>query len=328
MQRQSNSVIRASVGRISPAEFFRRYNILLVFALIVILSTIVTGGTFIQAGNLANVAERASIVGIIAIGQTLVILTGGIDLSIAAIMTVTYVLQAIFSLAGMSQGVAAISAMAVAVGIGCMNGIIISKTKVAPFIVTLCVMMICDSLMLIITRTRAMRYVEFQKFINGLFNINTETARFLPAAVLLISVVVVALLMSRTKMGTSITAVGGNLRAAFLSGVKADKYIILVYALSGLFAALAALTLAFRVPGLNPNSSAPYQMESIAAVVIGGTSTAGGEGSVIRTLFGAIVIATMFNLMNLLMIDPFLQYTVKGAILILVVANTTVFSKR
>lgn len=300
----------------------------MLFLVLLILATIITGGSFLGGDNIFNVAERASIVGIVAIGQTLVILTGGIDLSVSAIMTVGFTIQATMAEAGTNSGIAALIAIAVCALIGLINGLLISRTKIPPFMVTLSTSMIFNALAIFLTKAKALRFYQFQDFINNGLNLGNFGARLLPTFMWLVLTLLVFVIFIKTKLGVNVPAIGGNSRAAFLSGVKANRTLILIYILSGIFSALAALILGYRLAILNPHSAESFLLESIAAVVIGGTNTSGGEGSLLGTLFGAVIIAMLVNLMNILMVNTYLQFAIKGLLLLLIVAQVQLLSKR
>jgi ribose transport system permease protein len=298
------------------------------FVLIVIIATLVTEGQFFGLDNILNVAERASIVGIIAIGQTLVMLTGGIDLSVAAIMCMGYTAQALLASSGMGQLLSLVIALLACLIFGAVNGILVSKTNVPPFMITLSMMMIIKALALFLSRSMSLNYEGLKTFINSTLGLSAFGPRFLPTFIWLLLTAVVYIVFIKTKMGIIITAVGSNQKASFYSGIKADKTIIIVYALCGLLTGIAALILGYRMTVLNPQSSDSFLLESVAAVVIGGTSVSGGEGSILNTLFGAVIIAMLVNLMNLLMVDTYLQFAIKGMILILIVVAVQYLSGR
>lgn len=321
-------VLPGTSSKYSRNELIRKFYVPMLFLVLLILATIITGGSFLGGDNIFNVAERASIVGIVAIGQTLVILTGGIDLSVSAIMTVGFTIQATMAEAGTNPGLAALIAIIVCALIGLINGLLISRTKIPPFMVTLSTSMIFNALAIFLTKAKALRFYQFQDFINNGLNLGNFGARLLPTFTWLVLTLLVFVIFIKTKLGVNVPAIGGNSRAAFLSGVKANRTLILIYVLSGIFSALAALILGYRLAILNPHSAESFLLESIAAVVIGGTNTSGGEGSLLGTLFGAVIIAMLVNLMNILMVNTYLQFAIKGLLLLLIVAQVQLLSKR
>ena len=316
---QQNQPIIEERNLRSRDEIIKMLLIPALFVAILIIASIVTKGLFLDVGNLLNVTERASIVGIIAIGMTVVLLTGGIDLSVGAVMCMGYSMQATLVVAGLGQLPSIILSLAICFGLGAINGILVAKTGLPPFMITLGTMMIITALSLYIARGSALEYSGLQDFINSI-GFGTLGSRLLPTVTWLALTFLLYLIFIRTKMGLIVTAIGANKKAALLSGIKSEKTIVIVYGVCGLFSGIAAIVLAYRLGVLNAHSSDTFLLESIAAVVIGGTSIMGGEGSILRTLFGAVIIAMLVNLMNLLMIDTYLQFAVRGVILILIVA--------
>lgn len=309
-------------------EFLRRYNVGVTFLVLFLIATFSTGGSFFTLNNLLNVGERASIVGIVAMGQMLVILTGGIDLSVNGMMAMSFTLFAVLTAMGVPIGVAILASIVVGSILGAINGLLISRTKIPPFMVTLSTMLIFNSLALITASARELRYSNLQEFINTGFGNNVILTNLLPTIVWLILSGLLLFLLSRTRVGMNIYAVGGAEEAAFLSGIRATKTKVGVYIMSGVLCSIAALVFAYRLGSLNPISAESYQLESIAAVILGGANANGGEGTVYGSFFGAILIAMLGNILNLLRVDPYLQYGIMGLLLILIIIGQKYLSKR
>lgn len=315
-------------GKLEFKEILRRYNVFFTLVLMSIIAAIVTQGLFFQSSNLLNVGERASIVGIVALGQTLVILSGGIDLSVGAMVSIALTIMAKTVEIGGSQETGIILAVIACMVVGLINGLIISNTKVPPFMVTMGTMLIVQSSAMYITGAGQLRFEKLQDAVNSTFHLTNTGSRLLPTGFWIILSLIAIFLLARSRYGMNVFAVGGKERAAGLSGVKTSNMKIMVYTCSGLFAALAAFMLAYRLGGANPDAGVPFQLESIAAVILGGTNILGGEGSVFGSMLGAIVMAIIVNLMNLLKVDPFIQDAIKGLILVAFIFNVNVLSKR
>lgn len=315
-------------GSFGLMEFLRRYNVGVTFTVLILIATFATGGNFFTLSNLLNVGERASIVGIVAMGQMLVILTGGIDLSVNGVMAVSFTLFAVLTAGSVPVGLALIISILAGSIFGAINGVLVAKTKIPPFMVTLSTMLILNSLALVIAQAHELRFKNLQEYINSFLGSNVILANLLPTVIWLIFSGLLLFMLSRTRVGMNIYAVGGREEAAFLSGIRATKTKIAVYAMSGTFSAIAALIFAYRLGSLNPISAESYQLESIAAVILGGANVNGGEGTVYGSFSGAILIAMLSNILNLLRVDPYLQYAIMGALLIIIIVGQKYLSKR
>ena len=308
--------------------FLRQFNVMFTAIIILLFSSIATRGTFFSLSNLINVGERASIIGLVAIGQTLVILSGGIDLSVGAIMSVSYTTLVVYNSFGLPFGSAVILSLISGGLFGLLNGLLVKKTRIPSFLVTLATMMIGFSLSNTILGTLQLRYTDFQSFINNFFGLNQTMARLLPTIVWLIFSMVFIFILSKSSFGLSVFSVGGGAKAAFLSGINIKNVQISVFIVSGVISAVAGLIFAYRIGFLMPTSSDSFLIESIAAVVLGGTNINGGEGSIYGSFFGAIVIAVLLNVLSILRIDPYVQYVIMGFLLMAIVLNISYLSSR
>lgn len=306
---------------------FLRSNIMLVaLALMVLLATVSTRGSFFLASNLLSVGERASILGIVCLGQVFVTLTGGIDLSVSAIMALSFVSIAINQNAGVPFGTCILIALGIGMLFGLVNGLLCILTKVSSWLITLGTMMIGNAIALSWSGTIDMRYDGLKEYVNSKLHLTAVTSIYFPTLLMIVLALAAAFVLTQTRYGMNVYMVGGNKRAAYLSGTSTKATLLSVFVINGFMSALAGILLAYRVVALNPKSAEMYQLQSIAAVVVGGTNLDGGEGGILGTFFGAIVIAMLSNVLNILMVNVFLQYAIMGAVLFVISAVTRVFS--
>jgi ribose transport system permease protein len=314
--------------RVSLGEFLRRYNVFITLTILVAFAALSTRGLFLNSGNLINIGERASVVGIVALGQMLVILTGGIDLSVGGIMAIVLT---VLSKTGHAQWPAALTVLlAVLTGMaaGLVNGVLVARTKVPPFIVTMGTMLFFFSLANLVTGASLLEYYHLQRLINSAFGLAKLGERLVPTAAWLALSVVLILVLGRTRYGQNVYAVGGRELAARLSGIRSGRVRMSVYVASGFFSSIAAMVLAYRLSASNPDIGTTALLESIAAVVCGGTNINGGEGSIYGTLVGAIVMAALLNLLNLLNANPYIQEAIKGLMLVAFVIFIQLISRK
>ena len=291
-----------------------RFGLIGALALICIIIGLLTP-YFLTFSNMINVLRQVSIELPLAIGLTLCILTGGIDLSVGSVVALTGCITAIaMSKLGVVLGI--MVGLLVGVGTGLFNGLLITKAKIPPFVVTLGMMTIARGLALISTGG---------EFIGGLPSsyekIGTGFVSFvpIPVAIALGISIVIYFLLTQTKFGTDIYCIGGNAEAARLSGIPNDRVVTIVYVLSGLMSAVVGVVLTARVGSAQPSFGIMYELTAIASVIIGGTSFSGGEGSLLGTLVGAIIIGVLGNGLNVLNVDYFWQQVAIGLILTLAV---------
>lgn len=271
---------------------------------------------FFSIENLVNVALSIAVIGVLAVGMTFVILTGGIDLSIGSVVALGGVAAAIVT---QQTGFASLG-FAAAVGIGLMsgafNGAAIAYFRVPPFVVTLAVLTIARGLAFIYSEGRSIGDLpeSFGRFGKSVF-------LGVPYTVWLMIAAFAGgwFVLRNTTFGRYVYAVGGNREAAFLSGINVKSVILRVYVLNGLLVGLAAIALASRLGAGVPNSGLQYELDVIAATVVGGTSLSGGRGSVVSTLFGTIFIGVLNNGLNLVGVDAYVQKIVLGAVILLAV---------
>jgi ribose transport system permease protein len=295
---------------------------LLTAALVVVLSF--ASPYFLTSRNLLNILDQSVVVGIVSVGQTLVILVGGIDLSVGSIVGVTGVVFAIAARQyGFLPGIgAALFAGALA---GLVNGLIIQKGKVAPFIVTLGMLSVARSLSYILSGARSITDLPEE-----LPSLAQAAVAGVPVNVIFLGLLYVLAIayLSRTTGGRTIYAIGSNAEAARVAGLSVRFYGVVVYVVSGVLCACAALFLAGRIRSVDPTSGTGLELDTIAAVVIGGASLFGGRGSMIGTLFGVFIMVAIRNGLNLLGIDPYWQGTVIGTIIVVAVLLERALSSR
>jgi ribose/xylose/arabinose/galactoside ABC-type transport system permease subunit len=273
---------------------------------------------FLSVPNLVNVALSIAITGILAVGMTAVILTGGIDLSVGSVAALAGVVAALVAAIDVSGSVALASLAALGVGlaVGLFNGAMVAWFRVPPFVTTLAMLTICRGLAFVLTGGRAIGNLP-----TGFGLFGREHVLGMPVPVILMLFVFAAgwFVLRRMTFGRYVYAVGGNREAAFLAGVNVKGVTMLVYILNGLLVGLAGLVLASRLGAGVPNAGIQYELDVIAAVVVGGTSLNGGRGSVIATLWGAVFIGVLNNGLNLAGIDPYMQRIALGAVILLAV---------
>ena len=298
--------------KLDISRIMRSYGIVIAFLIICVLMTILSP-VFLTVTNILNVVRQTSIFGVMAIGMTFVILTGGIDLSVGSILAVAGAIAAGMLKGG--AGIVPVVLLALVIGTGCglANGLFITLGRIAPFVVTLGMMSIARSLTLIYTKGYPISgFTGPFRFIGGGDIVSIP----FPIIVFLLTVVVAWLILTQTRLGRYTYAIGGNEETVKLSGINSDFYKTIVYVISGITAAMSALILTSRLNSAEPVAGQGYELDVIAAVVIGGTSLNGGRGSVWGTLIGALLIGVINNGMNLLGISPYFQLLVKGLIII------------
>jgi len=293
--------------------------------LCVVLS--VLSPNFVTAGNLRNVLWQVTAIGIIAIGQTFVILTGGIDLSVGGIAALSAMAGGLLMTSGGGENVAIglIATLIVGLFIGTANGLLVSYGRLAPFIVTLGMLSITNSLTYVISdATSIVGLPDAYRFWGRgeIFGIPLYLITFVVLFVL------GQIFLSRTKPGRFIYAIGSNEEAARLSGVNVRIYKTLPYAITGLLCAIAALILSGKLGAIDPDTGTGLELRTIAAVVIGGTSLFGGKGSLYGTLIGVFLIGILNNGLNLLRVNAFWQGTAVGVVIILSVLIERISRRR
>ncbi|KTR27411.1 ribose ABC transporter permease [Exiguobacterium indicum] len=286
------------------------------FAIVLVVS--IMEPDFLTLNNLFNILRQVSINALIAFGMTFVILTGGIDLSVGSILALSSAFVAGLMTDGTSALIAVLAGLIVGAVMGALNGMVISLGKVAPFIATLATMTIFRGLTLVYTDGKPITGLSqgswFELFGRGYFWIFP-----VPVLTMLIAFAVLYFMLKKTTFGRYTYAIGGNEEAAKLMGIQVNKVKIMIYSLSGLMAALAGIILTSRLNSAQPTAGTSYELDAIAAVVLGGTSLSGGRGWIVGTLIGALIIGTLNNGLNLLGVSSFFQLVVKGLVILFAV---------
>ena len=280
---------------------------------------------FLTVSNLLNVAQQTSINAIVAVGMTFVIISGGIDLSVGSIVALSGVILGSLLQGGQPLAVALPAALAVGLACGLLNGALVSVGGLPPFIATLGMMSVARGAALLFTEGRPV-----SGFDEGFRSLATGSLGFVPAPVVVMIVVYVAahLVLTRTTFGRYVYAIGGNEEATRLSGVAVRFHKTAIYGVSGVMSAAAAIVLTARLNSAQPIAGTMYELDAIAATVIGGTSLMGGEGTLAGTLVGALIMGVLRNGLNLLGVSSFLQQIVIGGVIVGAVLVDTVLKRR
>lgn len=283
--------------------------------------------SFMSVRNLLNVLDQITVLGIMAVGMTFVILIGGIDLAVGSVLALSMmVLGYLNILLGLPMGVAMIGALLASALVGVVAGILITEFKVPAFVATLAMMSIARGLANMITN--GSQLIGFPPWFN--LSAIIRYGGFLTATVsVMLAVFVIAILYQRYRSGgRSLYAIGGNPEVARLAGINVKRATVLVYMMCSLLAGVAGITLAARLDAVQPSSGIAYELDAIAAVVIGGTSLSGGTGGVGGTIIGVLIIGVLRNGLNLLGVSPFLQQVIIGIVIVLAVAAEALKRKR
>jgi ribose/xylose/arabinose/galactoside ABC-type transport system permease subunit len=268
---------------------------------------------FLTVSNLLNVLEQTSINAIVAVGMTLVIISGGIDLSVGSVLAVSGIALARALEAGLPAPVAIGLALIVGSCAGLINGLLVSYGRLPPFIATLGMMSVARGAALMLAEGR-----PISGFGEGFRALATSRVLMIPSPVIITAVIYILahFVLSRTVFGRATYAIGGNEEAARLSGVPVWFHKTMVYGVAGLTSAAAAVILTARLNSAQPTAGTMYELDAIAATVIGGTSLLGGEGTLMGALIGALIMGVLRNGLNLLNVSSFFQQVVIGVVII------------
>ena len=305
--------------------FMGKYGIGIILLGMVIIIAILKP-MFIKPGNLLNIFTQISINGLIAYGMCLAITTGGIDLSVGAqLALVSCILGQLVVVRGMNLGLAILIAVLVAGLFGFLNGVLISKFDMFPFVVTLSMQLIIRSIAQIISEGKAVSMAEnsFKAIYSGKFGPIPR-----PIIYLAVVVIIMYIVMHWTRFGRYVYAVGGNVNAAIASGVSVFWTKTLCYTISGVLAGLAGVIFTSKTGSAQSNIGIGYETDAVAACVLGGTSFAGGISTAPGVLLGAIIIGCIYNGMNFLCIDSYYQSLAKGVVIIGAVLLDMVMNKK
>jgi ribose transport system permease protein len=270
---------------------------------------------FLTGRNIINIGIQVSTVAVLAFGVTFVIVAGGIDLSVGSVAALSAMVSGwFFSTAGLPGWLALIGGLVAGLAAGVVNGLAGAYGKLPSFIATLAMLSVARGLTLVISDGKPVPTSPQVSFLGG--DIGPVPV---PIIVLVIAAAIASFVLNRTVLGRSMYAVGGNAEAARLSGLPVRRILVIVFGLSGLFAALAGLLLAGRLDSAQPQAASGYELDAIASVVIGGASLAGGVGRISGTFIGALVLVVIRNGLNLLNVSSFWQQVVIGLVIALAV---------
>lgn len=318
-EKTKKTTATAGVGNAVKIYFKENLGIIVAFLVLCVFLSVFpkTSGSFFTRQNIFNVLRQISTNLFLACAMTMVIILGGIDLSVGSIIALSGCISAgCVARYNLPLPIALLMGLLVGLLVGMFNGAVISKTTIPAFIVTLATMNIAKGLAYVYTGGSPVRVVtkEWQFLGAGYVGIFPT-----PVVILVIVLIITAIIMNKTKMGRHMYAVGGNQQAAEFSGIKVEKVKFFVHAFSGLMAGLAGIVLASRMYSGQPTAGDGAEMDAIAAVVVGGTSMAGGSGKIGGTIIGGLIIGVLNNGLNLLNVNSFWQYVVKGVVILLAV---------
>jgi len=304
---------KPSTLRSNSYDYIRKFGMLAAFLLICLLLSLLTPN-FFSLQNMTIVLRQVSINGILAIGVTFVIIAGGIDLSLGSVVALAGVVAALFAHPGDYPLLApVVLAIAVGLAIGGLNGLAVTQGKVAPFIVTLGMMTIARGLALVVSDGRPV--TNLSESFNAIGGGNFMGVP-IPIIIFAVVIALASLLLNQTRIGRYMYAVGGNEKAAYAAGVRVKSVKMIAYMICSGLAGLAGIVLASRINTGQPNAGVAYELDAIAAVVIGGTSLAGGIGTIGGTVLGVLLIGVINNGLDLMNISSYYQQIIKGVIII------------
>ena len=305
--------------KLNMNDFFDKIGVLIALVILVVVLSIFAPN-FATSSNIFSVLQQIAVNGIIAVGMTYVILLGGIDLSVGSILAISGAICASLLVSGQNIFVAVIAALVVGTVVGFINGFIITKGRLQPFIATLSTMTILRGLTLVYTDGKPITLGSGDLALNfGQIGGGKILGIPTPALIMIITFVFCAYILKNTQMGRYTYALGSNEEATKLSGINTDKVKIAVYTISGILAAVAGIIITSRLYSAQPTAGDGYELDAIAAVVLGGTSLTGGKGKITGTIIGALIIGVLSNALNILDVSSYYQMMVKGAVILVAV---------
>ncbi len=322
MKQVNNS---ANLKKLKKFEL-RDFGTIFVFVGICILLAIAKGDVFLSGGNIENIFKQIATNSILAGGMTIVLLIGGIDLSVGSVACFSSLVAATLLQNGTNMYLAIFVGLVTGAILGSINGLIITLLKIPFFIVTLSMMTLIRGVGFLLTGGLPIAYLgeDFQMIGKGLF-----VGLPIPFWIIVVVFTILYILLKYTKFGRYVYAIGGNKEAVRLSGINVKLYTTIAYTLSGTLAALAGIVLASRLNSGQPTACQGWEMDAIAATVIGGTKLSGGEGKILMTLVGALILGVMSNGLNILQVSSYWQYVLKGLVILIAVGiSVQTWSKR
>ncbi|OPH59460.1 ribose ABC transporter permease [Paenibacillus ferrarius] len=300
---------------------------LLAFASLIMLVIIfsVASGNFFQFDNIVAIMLSTAVIGVLALGSTFVIITSGIDLAVGTVMTFSSVMAGvIITTWHLPMPLGIIGGILTGAVCGLVSGLLVAKMKIPPFIATLAMMMVTKGLSLVISGTKPIYFNDtplFSKISMGSIISSIIPGLEIPNAILIFfgAAIIASIVLSKTIIGRYNFALGSNEESTRLSGVNVDYWKIVIYSLTGLFSGLAGIMMASRLNSAQPALGSGYELEAIAAVVIGGTSLSGGKGSILGTVIGALIMSVLTNGLRILSVKQEWQTVIVGIVVVLAV---------
>jgi ribose transport system permease protein len=293
---------------------------LLAFASLIILILLfsVSSNNFFQFDNIVGIMLSAAVIGVLALGSTFVIITGGIDLAVGTVMTFASVMTGVMiTLWNFPMPLGIVGGIATGALCGLISGLAVAKMNIPPFIATLAMMMITKGLSLVISGTKPIYFNDTPEFTQ--ISMGTIIPGFeIPNAILIFfgAAIIASILLTKTIIGRYNFALGSNEEATRLSGVNVQYWKIVIYTLTGVFSGIAGIMMASRLNSAQPALGQGYELEAIAAVVIGGTSLSGGKGSILGTVIGALIMSVLTNGLRILSVKQEWQTVIVGLVVI------------
>ncbi|RED64803.1 ABC transporter permease [Cohnella lupini] len=300
---------------------------LLAFGSLILLVIVfsIASSNFFHFSNIVGILLSTAVIGVLALGSTFVIVTGGIDLSVGTVMTLSAVMTGVFiSMWGLPVPIGIIGGLLTGALCGFLSGFTIARLGIPPFIATLAMMMIAKGLALVISGTKPIYFTDYEVFME--ISLGSVLGDLIPGfdipnAVLIFFVVAIigSIVLSRTIIGRYNFAIGSNEEATRLSGVNVRNWKIVIYTITGVFTGIAGVLMASRLNSAQPSLGMGYELEAIAAVVIGGTSLSGGKGTIVGTVIGALIMSVLTNGLRILSVPQEWQTVVVGLVILLAV---------
>lgn len=313
----------AGMPRFTPAGLRRQLQQILAFASLIVLVIFfsIANNNFLVWSNIVGVLLSTAVIGILALGTTFVIISGGIELSLGTGMTLCAVMTAVFIVnLGWPMPIGVVGGILFGGLVGLVNGFNVAILKIPPFIATLAMMLVAQGLALVISGTAPIYFTDIEGF-RSISNGTGIPGVLIPNAVLILFALTIVgtIILRKGILGRYTFAIGSNEEAAGISGINLTKWKIIIYSLSGLFMGVAGVVIAARLNSAQPAQGVGYELQAIAAVVIGGTSLQGGKGSIIGTLIGALIMATVENGLRIMSIPQEWQTVIVGLVILLAV---------
>lgn len=300
---------------IAATSIFSKYGIYLILLILVVIMSFAQD-KFMTPNNILNLLRQVSITGGIALGMCFVIASGGIDLSAGSVVALASVVGVTFAKGGYPLIVPVVVTIAVAMLCGAVNGVLIAKTGITPFIITLGMTQVARGAAMLFTDGRPQNnFIESFKFIGQGYKLGVP----MPIYFFVLLIVICYIALHRARYGRHLLATGGNPIAAKVSGINTDSVIIRAYILEGILVGISAIIFVARTGTASPGYADGYELDAIAACAIGGVSMSGGRATILGTVIGALIIGVINNGLNLLNVSSYIQYVVKGTIIILAV---------